>query len=233
MDRITRKSLKDDKFAAEVGHSVEYISGHRQQVLRYGGIAAVVLALAIGIFFYRQHRKTLVHQSLYKALETYHALVTDEERPGRVTFKTEADKNNKALREFEALTKDFSGTTEGQIARYYLGLVHRDMGKMAEAQKHLEQATREGPDYTRALARLSLADVYIAQGMDEEARKVYEYLIKNPTDAVSEGRAQLAMARYLSSRKPEDARKLLQDLIKRPGTISAAAGMILRDLDPR
>ena len=80
MDRITRKNLKDDKFAAEVSHSVEYISGHRQQVLRYGGVAAVVLALAVGIFFYRQHRKTLVHQALYKALETHHALVTIENR---------------------------------------------------------------------------------------------------------------------------------------------------------
>ena len=233
MDRITRKSLKDDKFAAEVGHSVEYISGHRQQVLRYGGIAAVVLALVIGIFFYRQHRKTQVHQALYKALETYHGLVTEEDRPGRVTFKTDAEKNTKATREFEAIIKDFSGTTEAHIARYYLGLVNRDMGKQADAQKLLEQATREGPDYTRALARLALADVYVAQGMDEEARKVYEYLIKNPTDAVSEGRAQLALARYLSSRKPDEARKLLQDLIKRPGTISAAAGMILRDLDPQ
>lgn len=232
MDRITRKSLKDDKFAAEVSHSVEYISGHRQQVLRYGGVAAVVLALAVGIFFYRQHRKTLVHQALYKALETHHALVTDEERPGRVVFKTEAEKNAKAAREFEAITKDFSGTSEAHIARYYLGLVYQDMGKSAEAQKQLEQASKEGPDYSRALARLALADVYIAQGMDDEARKVYEYLMKNPTDAVSEGRAQLAMARYLTSRKPDEARKLLQELIRRPGTISAAAGMILRDLEP-
>jgi hypothetical protein len=40
------------------------------------------------------------------------------------------------------------------------------------------------------------------------------------------------MARYLTSRKPDEARKLLQELIRRPGTISAAAGMILRDLEP-
>jgi tetratricopeptide (TPR) repeat protein len=232
MDRITRKSLKDDKFAAEVTHSVEYLTHHRQQVLRYGGVGVVVLAALVGFFFYRQHRRTSAHRALYKALETYHALVTTEERPGRVTFKTDDEKWSKALREFEAITKDFSGTTETRIARYYLGLVYRDQGKMAEAQKQLEQAVSEGAgtENVAALARLALADVYLAQGKDEEGRKIYEYLIKNPSDTVSEARAQLAMARYLRDRKPDEARKLLNELMKRPGTVSAAAGMILRDM---
>ena len=77
MDRVTRKSLKDDKFAAEVTHSVEYLAGHRRQVTSYGGIAVAVLVVAGGIFLYRQHRSTAANQGLSKALETYHALVTD------------------------------------------------------------------------------------------------------------------------------------------------------------
>ena len=233
MDRITRKSLKDDKFAAEVTHSVEYLTHHRQQAIRYGGAGVAVVALALGIFFYRQHRETAAHQALYKALETYHGLVTEEDRPGRITFKTEAEKLNKSQREFEAIARDFSGATEGRIARYYLGLVYRDEGKAAEAQKQLEQVVAGGKDNISALARLALADLYAAQGKDDEARKAYDYLIKNPTDAVSEGRAQLAMVRYLQPRKPDEARKLLQELIKRPGTVSAAAGMVLRDMGPQ
>jgi tetratricopeptide (TPR) repeat protein len=232
MDRITRKSLKDDKFAAEVTHSVEYLAEHRQQALRYGTVGVVVLALVVGFLFYRQNRKTQVHRALYKALETHHALVTDEDRPGRITFKTEAEKHGKALREFEAITKDFSGTTEARIARYYVGLVQRDAGKLPEAQKALEEAA-QGNDNIASLARLALADLQLAQGRDEEARKLYESLIQNPTDTVSEGRAQLAMARFLQSRKPDEARKLLQELIKRPGTISAAAGTMLRELGPQ
>jgi len=233
MDRITRKSLKDDRFAAEVGHSVEYLAGHRSQTLRWGGAGLAVVALAAGIFFYRQHRQTGVHRALYKALETHHAIVTDEDRGGRVTFKTEAEKNNKALREFEALVKDFPRTNEARIARYYLGLVYRDMDKPAEAQKQLEQVVAEKQDNVVALARLALADVHLAQGKGDEARKIYEFLIKNPTDTVSESRAQLAMARYLQKNNPAEARQLLNDLIKRPGSVSAAAGMILRDLGPQ
>jgi len=157
MDRITRKTLKDDRFAAEVTHSVSYLTEHRQQALLYGGIAVAVLVIALGIFFYRQQRRTSAHRALYKALETYHALVTEEERPGRVTFKTEAEKHAKAQKEFETLSREFSGTVEGKIGGYYVGLVYRDLGKPAEAQKHLEQAVRDGQENVVALARLALA----------------------------------------------------------------------------
>ncbi len=233
MDRITRKSLKDDKFAAEVTHSVEFLTEHRQQALRYGGAAAAAIALILGFFLYRQSRQTAAHQALYKALETYHGLVTEEDRPGRITFKTEAEKLTKAQREFEAIARDYPRSMEGRIARYYLGLVYREQGKLAEAQKELDQAAAGPKDNVSALARLALADLYAAQGKDAEARKAYDYLIKNPTEAVSESRAQLAMARYLQSRSPEEARKMLQDLIKRPGTVSAAAGMALREMGPQ
>lgn len=159
MDRITRKSLKTDRFAAEVTHSVEYIAEHRRRVMLYGGIAVAVLAVALGIFFYRQHRRTAAHDALYKALETYRALVTEEERAGRVTFRTAEGKNTKALQQFQEITRNFPGARESKIARYYVGLVYHDMGRTAEAQKQLEQLIGEGQDNVIALARLALADV--------------------------------------------------------------------------
>src|SRR2546426_958296 len=111
MDRITRKSLKDDRFASEVTHSVEYIAEHRRQAMIYSGVGIAVLALVLGTFFYRQHRKTAAHRALYQALQTYHALVTDEDRPGRVTFRTAAEKNDKALKQFDGLARDYPRAT--------------------------------------------------------------------------------------------------------------------------
>ena len=49
VDRVTRKELKADRFAQEVGHTVEYVSEHRKQVIRYGTIAAAVLVVVIGV----------------------------------------------------------------------------------------------------------------------------------------------------------------------------------------
>ena len=45
MDRLTRKDLKTDKFAEEIGHTFEFLSEHSSQVQRYGIIAAVILIL--------------------------------------------------------------------------------------------------------------------------------------------------------------------------------------------
>jgi tetratricopeptide (TPR) repeat protein len=230
LDRITRKSLKDDRFAAEVTHGVEFLGAHRRQTLLYGGIGAAVLAVALGIYFYRQNRQAAAHEALFKAMETYHAVVGEEETPGRINFKTDKEKYDKAFKDFEDVANKFSIFREGKVARYYLGLVQHEMGKKAEAQKRLEQVAGESHDDVSALARLALAEFYLAEGKDEEARKQYEYLVKNPTSTVPESRAQLAMARYLKGRNPEEARKLLLELIKRPGPASASAGALLREL---
>jgi len=231
MDRITRKNLKDDKFAAEVTHSVEYIAGHRRQATLYGGIGVAVLAVALGIFLYWQHRQNAAHQGLYKALETHHALISEDDRPGRVTYKTEEQKTARALVQFSELARNYPRSTEGRMARYYIGVIQFEMGKTAEAQKQLEQVIGEGQDSILALARLSLAEVYVAQGKHDEAGKIYDYLLKQPTDTVSESRVKLAMVRHLQSRnKPEEARKLLMELLKTPGVVAAAAGNMLREL---
>jgi tetratricopeptide (TPR) repeat protein len=230
MDRITRKSLKDDRFAAEVTHSVEYIAQHRRQTLIYGGIGVAVVALVVGFILYRNHRENAAHLALAKAFETYRALVTEEDRPGRVTFKTEQAKNDQALKDFQAVVSGFSGSQEAEIARYYVGLVYRDSGKLPEAQKELEGLIGSRQDDVRSLARLTLAEVYAAGGKTEEARKTYEYLIKNPTATVPEPRAQLAMARFLSKQQPDQARQLLLELQKRTGAVAVTAGTMLRDL---
>jgi len=230
LDRVTRKALKTDRFAVEVTHSVEYVTEHRRQALLYGGAALVLLLLAGGGYFWVQKRRSSAHEALYKALETAHAAVTEEESFGRLTFRTEKEKNDKALKDFQDVLQRFPKTSEARIARYYVGLVHNETGNVAEAQKQLEQAIRDGHDDVLALARLSLADLYLEQGKDEEARKLYQFLIENPTATVSEGRAQLAMARFLRPRKPEEARKLLLELMKRPGPVAGAAGTMIREL---
>lgn len=230
MDRITRKSLKTDRFADEVSHSVEYLAEHRRQTTIYGGIAAAVLLVAAGIFFYWRYSSNAAHEALAKALDTYHAGISEEEVTGRTTFKSEADKNAQSMKDFETVARDYSGREEGKIARYYLGLVHYQMGHTAEAQKRLEQVISERDDNVTALARLTLAEIYVSQGKDDLVRKTYDYLIQHPTDMVPEARAQLALARFLSKRNPQEARKLLMALMQRPTAAAGAAGNLLREM---
>lgn len=230
MDRITRKSLKQDRFTAEVTESVEYISEHRRQAMLYGGIAIVVVALALGIYFFRQYRSNRIHQALATALEIEHGAVNDQDVPGRPTFRTAQEKNSRAIHQFEEVTREYPRTPEGQIARYYIGLIYFDMGRVADAEKQLERVAAEGNDNIPSLARFALAEVYLSERKDEEARKTYEALMKNPTEMVPKSRSQLAMADYLRSRNPEEARKILMELIRTPGPVSSAAGNLLREM---
>ena len=49
MDRLTRKDLKHDKFAEEVGQGVEFLAEHKGDVKKYGIVAAVVVLVACGV----------------------------------------------------------------------------------------------------------------------------------------------------------------------------------------
>ena len=50
MDTAHRRELKHDKFVDQVGQSVEYAAEHRDQMIKWGGAALVVLLLAAGVY---------------------------------------------------------------------------------------------------------------------------------------------------------------------------------------
>ena len=92
MDRITRKELKSDAFAQEVGLTVTFFEEHRKEVIRYGAIAFAVALLAIVFFYYSRHQHTVREAALYNALEAQNASV-GQASPGALSFPTQQAKN--------------------------------------------------------------------------------------------------------------------------------------------
>ena len=75
-----------------------------------------------------------------------------------------------------------------------------------------------------SLAKLSLAQLYAAQGRTEPAEQLLRALVNEPTMLVSREQATLALARVLAANKPNEARKLLEPLrASRVGAVSQAA----------
>ena len=90
MDRLTRKELKSDRFALEVQHSVQYVSVHRRQLIKWGGIAAAVVLVILAVFFYRNHEHNLRQIALRGALRIQNAQIGPYVGEFTLTFPTAA-----------------------------------------------------------------------------------------------------------------------------------------------
>ena len=123
------------------------------------------------------------------------------------------------------------GGGHGLAAAYYLALLEIEREKLEEAQKRLGGIVGNKGEYP-AMARLALADLHARRQEDEQARRHYQYLIDNPTRVVPKSRAQLALARYLSTTdKEEEAKTILEEMMKQPGEEGISAGTTLTELD--
>ena len=134
MDRITRKELKTDKFAQDVGLTVTFFEEHQKDVIRYGGIGAVVVLLIIGFFVYRSHDRAARQEDLSQAIRVQETPVATVSASGAPTFPTQDAKEQAAVKAFTDLQGKHSGSDEAMIAEYYLGAIHSDQGKLAAWQ---------------------------------------------------------------------------------------------------
>lgn len=223
MDRLTRKGLKQDKFALEVGHTVEFLGEHRKQFILYGSIGLVVLVMAVGWFYYNKRQHANRQRELSAATALMNAPIGPTAVPGYVTFTTADLRTRAAVRALSNLATNSAGSEEGTIARYYLGTVAVGQGRLDEAVKHLSDAAGSGNQAYASLAKLALADVYRVQDKTAEAEKLLRNLMDNPTILVSKEQATITLARLLAPAKPDEARKLLDPLRSAPGAVGRAA----------
>ncbi|HWR51750.1 MAG TPA: tetratricopeptide repeat protein [Bryobacteraceae bacterium] len=229
MDRITRKELKQDRFAQEVGHTVEFLGEHRRQAIRIGIIAVAIILLVVGVLAWRRYQQTNRAVALSAAFEIHNGSVGANPYSFR-TFNTAEEKRKAELQAFGDLAAKYPGTSEGVIAEYYLGVLAADQGNLGEAEKHFKVVVDEGDNNYASLARLTLADLYQAQNKPAEAESLLRKVVDKPSDFVSKEQAQIALARVLMKTKPDEARKLLEPLRTERSAVSRAAITLLGDL---
>jgi predicted negative regulator of RcsB-dependent stress response len=230
--RITRKELKTDKFALEVEHTVNFFEEHQKELIRYGALAVVVVLLIVGFVIYRRNQHAAREGALAEAIRVQEAPV-GQSGNGGLSFPSEDAKNQASLKAFSDLLIKYPGSDEGEIAQYYLGSIKSDQGKLAEAEKLFLDVSQRGDDRYASLAKLSLAQIYFADGRDAQGEKALRDLIASPTIFVSKEQATIVLARYLMAKKPAEARKLLDPLRTQPGAISQAALSLIGELPPQ
>jgi predicted negative regulator of RcsB-dependent stress response len=82
---------------------------------------------------------------------------------------------------------------------------------------------KNGDDKYASLAKLSLAQIYFADGRTSQGESTLRDLMAHPTVLVSKEQAQISLARYLMTRNPAEARKLLEPLRTQGGSVQQVA----------
>jgi len=233
VDRIARKELKTDKFAEDVGLTVTFFEEHQKDVVRYGGIGLAVIVLVGGFLLYTRHEHNLRQEDLTSAIRVQETPVATVAVGGQQTFPTQEAKEQAATKAFSDLASKYSGSDEGEIAVYYLGAIHADQGKLSEAEKNFLDVVSHADKNYASLARLSLAEIYFADGRADQGEKTLRELMDNPTVFVSKDEATIALARHLIGKNNAEARKLLAPIKDGKTQVSMIAQNLYGTIPPQ
>jgi predicted negative regulator of RcsB-dependent stress response len=221
VDKLTRKELKSDKFALEVQHSVEYVSLHRRQMVRWAVPAVAVVLIAIGIFWYRNYQHGMRQEALHATMQIQNSTIGPSQSEYVVSFPTAEARKTAVVKAWSDLAAKYSGTEEGGIAEFFLGTNAADVGNLPEAAKHFQAAIDSGSAPYASEAKLALAQVYAAQGKPNDGVQLIQSVIDHPTVLVSKDAAILALADLIKTSDPQRAKKLVDPL--RTSTRSAVS----------
>lgn len=206
--------MKQDDLSATVAGVQEFFLTNQQKITKFGGIAALAVAVVVGGLWISSSRQTRASDEFATALATYHAVVS-ETKPDKVAgfyFKTDKERYEEALKKFQAVASSYSWTSTGKYARYYAALCERGLGNNSQAEKDLNEVA--GSDETGSLARMALAGVYEQSGRAADAEKIYRDLKDHPTTTVPASTANIALAELLQKTKPAEAKAIFQQLEK-------------------
>jgi hypothetical protein len=209
----TRKDLKKDKFAEEMKHGFEFLTEHQGQAKLYGGIAAVVVAIGVGAYFYIHTQAETREEKLGEALAIDGAgFGSTPSQPGTKHFATIEEKEAARSKAFNELATKYRSSQEGAIGAFYLASDAADKGDMADAEKRYKEIMDSAPTTYASLARLSLSKIYQAEGKTADAEKLLRYAADHPTMSVSKEEATIELALLIGKTNPAEGRKMLEPL---------------------
>ena len=215
MARYTRHQLKQDKFAEAAADTVSWVAAHQQKLVTATIVAAVVLVIGVGGWFYLEQRDQEASLALGKAVRIQEAPLRNPKapvQPGFVTFPTAAERAKAAQKEFQAVADKFPYTRSAEVARYFVAVTARDAGDTATAERQLKEiAASRNPDLA-PLAKFALASLYRTTKRTAEAIQIYKELIERPSGSVPKATAQLELASVYEADQPAEAIRIYQQV---------------------
>ncbi len=212
-DEEKAKIQYKDDFQKNFGSRVEdfgrKFEGKGRQIL-YGIAALVVLLIIVGIFYSYQRRQNNAAQlALGNAIETSQAIVTDTPQPAGSTlktFKTEKEKAEAAIKEFQAVAEKYGGEF-AEKAKYFIA-VNRLSIDRAAGIKELD-ALAGTNDEVGYMSKFALAQAKTDDGKLDEAAKLYQDLANAENPVIAKETVNFALAKIYEK---QDKKKEAVDL---------------------
>ena len=234
MDRQHRRDLKHDRFVDEIG-SLSMRARDNQRFLLMLTLGVVAVALVVyGIYFYRSNHEHQAQQALAAAIATIDspllndpATAQQQKPPVGAKFKTEAERNAAAQKQFDDLKKNYSGTDAADIADLYLARLAAAKGDIANSRKLLEAFISNHPKSVLVgSARYSLYQMRIDNGeatqviaeLDNELKKDEPLL---PGDSILALQAHAYTIQGQPEKSKETYRRLVTDFPDSPWALDA------------
>ena len=215
MAHIGRKELKRDEIRESIVHGAEAALAHQKEIWIYGAVALAVVLAIVGWRFYSQRQTVKAAAAFEDASKIFTARIrpiSEPEQPGEITYVEEKNKFTDAAKKFEEVAQAYSSARPGQMAQYYAGLCHQQLGQNDKALEWFGKVQSGGDAELASLSRFRSAVVYVAMGKGDEAVKAYQQLLANPSTMVPKPLVMLALADHYLRSNPAEAEKLYHQI---------------------
>ncbi len=244
------KPRYQDPFQQRIGGKIEeagkIFEGQGRNIL-YGLAALAVLGIIVWIIYSWSGRSNATARTaLGKAIEISQTRVTDQPVPAgstEKTFKTEKERAEAAVGEFEKVAEKFGGEV-GEKAKYFAAANRLGFDRVAAIASFEELSTSSGE--VGKLSKFALAQTRADDGRIDDAIALYQELSGMSDPIISKDTVNFEIAKlYEKQGKNAEAVDLLFNLVKAASEVKDSDGKAfplspaaqnakdkLRELDP-
>ena len=220
MKTTERHHLKENELGRLTRQARETVDGRRGETTAIIAAVAVVGALAIGYFGWRDHVNTKAHGLLAEAMSVQDARVGPPPAPGAPSgglyFPTERERSQAALTKFKIAADAYPSTDAGIYARYQQGATSLALGGIPGAIAAYEQVIKEAGDgFYGQMARLALAEAQARSGQYDTAINTFKELAQRKDGPLPVDGILMQLGRtYVEAGKKTDAQQTFNKLVE-------------------
>ena len=218
----TRRQLKQDKFSRTTLDAAEatahWSAEHRSKLMAGAIVLLVVLAAAIGLWYYFDQQDQKAGVDLSRALRTLDTQIRPAGTPANPNSPASLPTKSAQLQRTSSsrrLSISIPHTHSAEVARYFVGQHFRRLGRQCRAEREFKEVASSGNKDLSSLAQLALASVYRATNRNKDAIEIYKKLAEKPTNSVGKATAQLELAAaYQAGQQPLEAKRIYEQVQK-------------------